>query len=380
MDKPQQIDTGLIREKLREMDSLEVNEPEELNEYPEPISWEDFDKKKFPEERWRIKGLIPKEGFTILASVAGERKTWIALEMARSIVLGKNFADNTEFKTIPGNVLYIDMEMPASELQRRGRQLQITSTPENKFLIINQGDYDLSDTSYQVDLEFLIKEYNISTVFVDTLRAVAGGLKEDKAEDVRKFFNDFKEYKNMGVSFVWLDHLRKPLGFEGKMPKKEQLLGSQDKTASVEVLLMIKSEEESEEISVFQRKNRIGTELKPFTLILRDEVGKDNQITTRLSYGGIIEEKESQKERAKDMIMHILSEEGKTTPEILSIVYTQIKVANRNTGEALRELVAEGKIKARREGRKNFYYIPEEADFASEMGVYTEERKFFDDS
>lgn len=380
MDKSQQIEIDLIREKLYEMDSLDVKEPGEENKRPTPILWEDFDKKKFPEDRWRIKGIIPKEGFTILASIAGERKTWLALEMAKSIVLGKDFANNPEFKTIPGSVLYIDMEMPASELQRRGRQLQITSTPENKFLILNQGGFDLSELEYRQHLKLLIWEHNISTVFVDTLRAVAGGLKEDKAEDVREFFNDFKEYKNMGVSFVWLDHLRKPLGFEGKMPKKEQLLGSQDKTASVEVLLMIKSEEEGEEISVFQRKSRIGKELKPFTLILRDEIDEKNETTTRLSYGGIIEEKESQKERAKDMIMHMLSEEGKTTPEILSIVYTQIKVANRNTGEALRELVNEGKIKAKKEGRKNFYYIPEEADLASEMGVYTEERKFFNDS
>ena len=155
----------------------------------------------------------------------------------RCIATGENFLGSEEFATEKGNVLYIDQEMPASELQKRCRQLGLSERDQKIWFFTNESEEPLNlskEAKVNWLLEFIEKE-KIKVVFIDTLRAVAGGLKEEKAEEVRAFFNLFRQVKNRGVTIVFLDHCRKPNHFEGKIPKKEQLFASQDKAASVEI-------------------------------------------------------------------------------------------------------------------------------------------------
>jgi len=107
---------NLEDEKYKE--DIEEDEPE--NYLPVPVFWDQLDKEEFPEQSWRINKLIPKEGFVILASISGNKKSWIAMEMAKSISSGENFLNKEEFKTEGANVLYLNAENPKSEIQRRG--------------------------------------------------------------------------------------------------------------------------------------------------------------------------------------------------------------------------------------------------------------------
>ncbi|MDO8496207.1 MAG: AAA family ATPase [bacterium] len=353
---------------ITEMDSLEIPEPEDddLERIPDPISWSEFSLKKFPEDRWYIEGLVPKYGSTILAAVSGERKSWLALQMTKSLISGEDFLGH--FKVWPGNVLYIDGEMAESEFQRRGKQLQLIDKNFKMFLL-NKGDIDLSSDSGIAYLRLFVKVFEISVVFIDTFREVAGGLKESQAEDVREFFNPFKPFKNEGVALIWLDHFRKPARWEGDVPKKEYLLGSQDKAAGCEVLLMLKTDDKTEEIGVYQTKNRVGAILKPFKIKMEDEL-VDSQKITKFSYLGEIEEKEQQKERAKELILNILKERGSYNKELVSAVYESSKIGSRNTQEALRDLIKAKTIDFVREGRKHYYFLPkeEEPEKDPEMG------------
>lgn len=326
---------------------------------PQAISWENLDKEIFPEQSWRINKLIPKEGFVILASISGNKKTWIAMEMAKSIVMSKNFLEDESFKTEGGNVLYVDGESSKSEIQRRGRQLGFKANTPYKLHIIKEEALNLNEEDADIWLKAFIEFYKIEVVFIDTFISVSGGIKEDKAEDIRQFFNKFNSLKNSGVAIVWLMHLRKPNFFEGKAPKKEQVLGSQDKIASVEVLLMIHSESGSDEINVYQRKNRLGKEGEPFKITMKDSVDESGKVKTILEYGGLIEESENKKDQAKEMIIEILQEGiGKTTKEILNI--TNKQVGSKNTRQALVELVKDGLLKIEKKGKSNYYVLPEE--------------------
>lgn len=347
-----------MKENVDENDSLDV--PDMFEKDPKPVSWSTVDSWVFPEARWRINNLIPREGFVILASISGEKKTWIALEMAKSIANGSDFLGDPLFKTLEGNVLYIDAEMSKSEIQRRGRQLGL-SEQKNKLFILNTDDinFQAMDSEDLWWLERFVRDNYIVTVFIDTLRAVAGGLDEVKAEKVRAFFNGFKPFKNKGVSIVFLDHQRKPAQFEGKSPKKEQLFASQDKVASVEVLLMIKSDEDGEQIEFYPRKNRMDTELRPFKIIMKDDIDSMGIKRTSLQYGGQIEEAEAVKEKAKLLIKNILNEGGKKRQEILNIL-EKSKIGGRNASSALRELEDSKEIGMKKEGRQNFYFLLED--------------------
>lgn len=335
---------------MREIDR-EIEKP-----FFEPMSWTALGNKKFPERRWLVQGLIPCEGFVILASVTGEKKTWLAMDMARCIALGIDFLGNKEFKTEASNVLYVDMEMSQSEAQRRGRQLGFDES-NKKILFFSDTVLNLNTDEGVQWLLNVIEYYEIKVVFLDTFRAVSGGIKEEKADEIRTFFNRLKILKDKGVAVVFLDHFRKPSNFEGKVPKKEFLFGSTDKTASVEILLMLKSEPGGEEIDVYQRKNRLTREMDPFKAIIKDNEGYDG-VKTILSYGGAIEDQENKKEEAKERILEILPDGGKTKREMTEILK---KVAgSKNVQTALRELVNKGKIDTAKHGKENFYFMPKE--------------------
>lgn len=325
-----------------------------------PITWNEFDKLELPRDRWLIKQILPSEGLGILASPSGEKKTWVAMGMARCIANGSDFLGNLDFKAEKRNVLYIDQEMSKTEIQRRGRLLGLHNT-ENAIYLLSRNEFNLSKKESINWLLGFIAEKNIGAVFVDTLRAVAGGLEENKAEDVRSFFNEFKALKDKGVFVLFLDHCRKPSIHENKEPKKEQVLASQDKVASIEVLLMIKSDERSEDILFYQKKSRSSVECKSFKIIMKDIIDDEvNTIAIELNYGGDIGEREYMLDKARNMIMDVLYSGGKKRKEILTILLER-KIGGKNASEAIRSLEKEGKITSKKEGRENFYQI--NADF-----------------
>lgn len=344
---------------MEDRDEKRLEIKERLKRYAEEdeknkaLFWRDIDAMEFPSDRWRVRNLIPKDGMTILASVSGEGKTWTALKLARDISLGNDFLDQEQFKTVQGKVLYVDAENSLSEIQRRCRQLSFTDTDQLLFKVVDQ--LNLNDEDKVSELIDLIKEENIKVVIIDTFRALAGGLKEERAEEVRAFFSRFKELKGSDISIIWLDHYRKPSNFEGRVPKKEFLFGSQDKTANVETLLMMKKEED--DITVYQRKNRLGKEITAFKMTITDQTDVDGATKTLIEFAGEIDEKESKKDIAKEFIPDMLIDGPKTTPEIVEILYKQKKVAERNTREALKELISENVINKRKNGRKDEYYL-----------------------
>lgn len=342
--------------------------PEDVLVSDNMVEWKQLNSKIFPENRWRIKNLVPYEGFVILSSISGEKKTWIALEMARCISHGINFLDIEEFKTTPGNVLYVDGENPQAEMQKRGRQLGFKDNSQNKITFYNVDRLNLNDEEESQNFISMIKREGFDVVFIDTTRALAGALKEDKAEDVRAFFNRFKKIKDEGISIIFLDHLRKPSNLDGKVPKKEHLLGSQDKTASIEVLLMLKSDSGSNEINLYQRKNRLGREIPAFQILMEDIEDNDGSTKTIFKHNGELDSEENKKDEAKEMVLDILSDkQERTTKELLEI--TKKQVGQKNTRLALRELVAEGTIKQSKLGKQNLYKI---------IDIETSEKGFFE--
>ncbi len=362
-------------EKFRESKSYEDESFDEIDtdffESPKVIMWDTLSEMEIKNHSWRIENVVPQEGFMILASISGEKKTWIGMEMAKSISHGINFLGEDKFKTEGCNVLYLNCENSEREMQRRGKQLGFKSDSQHSLYFLNTPDgINLNDERVVRWLLEFIEYYEVGVVFVDTFRAVAGGLKEEKAEEIRQFFAKFGPLKNKGVAMVWLDHFRKPSNLDGKVPKKEHLLGSQDKAASVETLLMIKSEGGSEIIECYQRKNRLAPELKPFQIVMADHL-EDGKLSTLLTYGGEIDDDETKKDEAKDVIITILEKGGKSTPELLEITKKEAGIGGRNTRDALRELVDNKIIEiSKRSGdRANFYSLSPEGEASPEEPI-----------
>ena len=316
------------------------------------MDWKQIDSIVFPADRWRVADLIPKAGAVILASVSGEGKTWIALEIARSISTGTPLFGQPQFAVEKARVLYIGAENGTMEIQRRGRMLGFGENENLSFVI--SDDLNLNNDAWCAELKQKISTENIKVIIVDTFRGVAGKIQEEKAEEIRAFFNLYTGLKEDGICMIWLDHFRKPDHFAGKIPKKEHLFGSQDKAASIDVLLMMRKEDEG--IMMYQRKNRLGGEVKDFQINLKEEVVEGVKRMS-LTYGGQIDEMESKKNLAKDYILLILVEGPKTTSEIKYALRNEKEIGERNMRDALKELLKDKAIGRRKKGRQDEYSL-----------------------
>lgn len=319
------------------------------------ISWREFSAIEFPPQEWIIKGLIPHQGIVIIASPSGEKKTWIAMEMARAVATGTNFLNSDHFIVKKGKVLYINQEMAQSEFQRRGILLGFGDAED---LILVRRDLNLNSSESANELLEFIRKENINFIIIDTFRPVAGGLKEEKAEEIRAFFDRFKPLKDEGRVVMFLDHCRKPARHEGKTPRKEQLFASQDKVSSVEILLMLRSEPRSNDIYIYHVKNRLGREVDPFKIQMVDEI-KEGKDLVRLNYEGLFEEKESKVDEAMKLIPELLQEGGKFTHEIIDVGFSEWDIGEKNIRNALTALKESGKITGKRAGRELSYSLPE---------------------
>ncbi len=337
--------------------ALKHNEFKGFEPPPSPIPWDKFDKVEFPHLRWRIKNLVPMEGLVILASPSGEKKTWIAMEMARCIANGEHFLGIEKFAVQKGSVLYIDQEMSKTEIQRRGRLLGLNETTEPIYLL-SRDELNLQKKEHIEWLYAFIAEHQIRLVIIDTFRAVAGDIDENSAREVREFFNKFKPLKDKGVTIVFLDHCKKPYQNEGKVPRKDQLFASQDKVASVEVLLMTRSDDRSQEIQVYQRKNRNGIECDPFRIEMIDEVNEQMEtVRIRLAHAGEIDDRSYKLDQAKEVILTVLGEQERSRKEILSILLKIHNIGSKNTSVALRELASDNLLITAKKGREHIYSL-----------------------
>lgn len=349
---------------------------------PEPVLWKEIEDLSFPDDRWLVKDIFPKEGVSIVASVSGEGKSLVIMHLSDCLSKGIPWFGNARFQTQKSKVLYVNLEMAVSEMQRRGRMMGFDSSNSNLF-ILNEDDFNLNDsdnkdTKYLWLLGYILKN-EIKVLIIDTFRPATGGMKEEKAEEVRKFFQKFQVLKNSGVSIIFTEHLRKPSQFEGKIPKKEQLFGSQDKVASVETLLMLKKDETTQETCFYQRKNRLGPEIKPFAVRITDALENERTVF-KFDYVGEIEDETKKKDSAKALILDILSAGDKrTTKELLEI--TKKEAGPRNTRQALREMQLMGEINCEKVGKQNSYFLPKEEteDSYSGMVSSTKENSIFDE-
>lgn len=354
---------------------------------PTPVLWEEIDKLLFPDDRWLVKDIFPKEGVSIVASISGEGKSLVIMHLAKCLAEGSAWFGDPRFQTQKSRVLYVNLEMAESEMQRRGRMMKFNNADSNLF-ILNEDDFNLNngnkdkgqdDKKYRWLLNF-IRQKEVNVLIVDTFRPATGGMREEKAEEVRAFFQKFQILKNSGVSVIFTEHLRKPAQFEGKIPKKEQLFGSQDKVASVETLLMLRKDEVTQQTCFYQRKNRLGPEIRPFAVKISDALEEERKVF-KFEYLGEIEEEANKKEAAKALIFETLSSgEMRTTKELIEIAKIKKEAGQKNIRQALSELVLLKQIDFIKVGKQNSYFIPKEEAAPVGMVSPTEIDSIFDET
>jgi predicted transcriptional regulator len=119
---------------------------------------------------------------------------------------------------------------------------------------------------------------------------------------------------------------------------------------------MLRSESGTDKIEVYQRKNRLGREIKPFEVLMVDVLEDTGVIKTTLTFNGELDDETTKKEDSKVVIQQLLTVSPKTTKELISVL--QKDVGSRNVRQALVELEESKVIESIRKGREKQYFLP----------------------
>lgn len=154
-----------------------------------------------------IDGLVPV-GLVILASPPKYGKSWLCLDMALSVAMGRDFLG---FKTNKSGVLYLALEDRWDRLiERSGKLLNEKNLPS----LFNCGiDSETLDNGFIQSLDDFLKEHpETKLIIIDTFVKIRGEAKRNEsayAVDSREAGTIKKFADNHGVAVILVTHTRK---------------------------------------------------------------------------------------------------------------------------------------------------------------------------
>lgn len=182
-----------------------------------------------PAPSWLIDSIILEGGVTVLGAYAKTGKTYLSLEISKSVATGDPLFGIFESKK--GSVLIIDRENNKSILKKRRQELGIQS---------DLPIYYIHDKSVMVDsrpdldkLKEDIDKLNPSLIIFDTLTRFHKS-RENESSEMSVVMGAFKELVRGNRAVLIIHHNRKGEGRSG-----EKLRGSGDILASIDNLLTL---------------------------------------------------------------------------------------------------------------------------------------------
>lgn len=190
-----------------------LGKPPEAPE-PEPVSdWRSLFHTKdeaitAPDTSFLIAGFLQCEGVTAIAAPVRERKTFVALNIARSLLTGEKLFGHFDVVKLPTRILYLCPEVSLGPFTDRIKKLGLIDYVGETFFYRTLS----SDGRVKLKEPALIPALPGSVVILDTaIRFLEG--KENDSGDVRVFADDiFALLKHGAASVVLLHHSPKDSG------------------------------------------------------------------------------------------------------------------------------------------------------------------------
>ncbi len=278
-----------------------------------------------------------------LAGDPGTAKTWLLLELARSVATGQPFLHR--FTTQQGPVLIIDEENGEARLHRRLARITGQSSDDCPIHIASMCGVNLSHDRWIDSLHSKVAEIEPSLILFDSLiRVHRGG--ENSAEDMATLFSVFTALRHdSGCAIVFTHHLRK-MGFIRDLGQR--IRGSSDILAYVDSMVGLTKVDTA--YTLWHLKNRDGDLIKPLSLSVQDT----DTNTTVIRVTGEVDEENTKREQARDLIMDALSDGDKFREELTAFT-REAGISDRTFASALKELETAKLIVGTLEGRKKKY-------------------------
>ncbi len=175
--------------------------------------------KEMPEQEFIILPWLPVQALIMVYAARGVGKTWVALEMAISIAIGRDFLAWAVPK--PRRVLFIDGEMPLASLQYRLRKLLGNTPPPADFTLISSqllwqdsSPLNISQPQQQQRVDDLLNEMKADgkapdLIILDNLSSLVTGVDENSNSDLDQFLQWLVKLRSQGYAVMAVHHAGK---------------------------------------------------------------------------------------------------------------------------------------------------------------------------
>jgi AAA domain len=173
-----------------------------------PVDWKTLLSGQDPDHEWVVEPVLPAGRQVAIFSPAKQGKSLLSLELAAALSAGREIFGHES--SGPLHVVYIDMEMTASDLHERVVDLDYNADDLEKlhyYQLCALNPLDRQEGATQ--LMALVKTHCAQVVILDTMARVVGG-DENDADTYRAFYKfTGSQLKQAGITLLRLDHAGK---------------------------------------------------------------------------------------------------------------------------------------------------------------------------
>jgi hypothetical protein len=174
---------------------------------------------RLPPIAWLWPDWIPLGMITLLGSIPGAGKSYVALDLARRVIHGGSFPDDAPVPQPGGNVIYVDAENVPRIIKQRAEGWGMDTS---RLYLMGPGEracIDLSAFRDQEHLQEMAYTLKPALIVIDSLSTVSTR-GENNVEDVRQLLNFLNRLaQEPGCALLLVHHLRKrgPLPSDGPL-------------------------------------------------------------------------------------------------------------------------------------------------------------------
>ena len=192
------------------------------------VTARDFQGLDLKEKKQLVNPWLTEQSIGLLTGWRGTGKTWAALSIALSITSGQPFGP-WECSN-PAPVLYLDAEMPATDIKDRLKTLSYRDSHSSLYIYsdhfaseIGLRRAHLKDTKWQRDMKQVLLERKIKLVILDNLASLASGVDENSTREWSPINAFLLGLRFDGISSMLLHHTGKGGAQRGTSAREDNL-------------------------------------------------------------------------------------------------------------------------------------------------------------
>lgn len=168
-------------------------------------------KRKIPEDFFVLgPRFLPKGGRMALVGSTGIGKSWLCLNIVRSLITGTGMLGNSEWPTQKSKTLLIESEVGLTLGERISSVFADKPELMEDFYVLSQPEgFNLSHGSCAIWLKEMVRDMGFGTIILDPISDLAD-MDENSNREVRNVLSTLRDIQGPDVAAIFTHHTGKP--------------------------------------------------------------------------------------------------------------------------------------------------------------------------